>query len=125
MCQKAFGNFGAALVSVDVSHLVWTRGRPSAFRSSPVVVRGFCAKCGTPLFMREDGDPTIEMAIGTLDNPNAIGPLSEQSGIESKLHWFDGIPTLPAMTTADTRNPEDLARLKTLQHPDHDTEHWP
>jgi hypothetical protein len=125
MCQKAFGNFGAALVSVDASHVVWTRGRPSAFRSSPVVVRGFCAKCGTPLFMREDGDPTIEMAIGTLDNPNAIGPLNEQSGIESKLHWFDGIAKLPAVTTAETRKPEDLARLKTLQHPDHDTEHWP
>ena len=125
MCQKAFGNFGAALVTAEASRVVWTRGRPAGFRSSPVVVRGFCAKCGTPLFMREDGDPMIEIAIGTLDDPTVIGSMTEQSGIESKLHWFDAVAALPALKTAETRKPEDLALLNTLQHPDHDTELWP
>jgi hypothetical protein len=32
---------------------------------------------------------------------------------------------LPRQTTADYRTPEDLERLKSLQHPDHDTSEWP
>jgi hypothetical protein len=125
MCQKAFGSFGAALVSVAASDLVWTRGRPSEFRSSAIVARGFCSACGTPLYMHEDGDANYELAIGALDNPNAIAAMTEQSGIESKLAWFDAMFSLPRQATADYRTPEDLERLRSLQHPDHDTEHWP
>ena len=125
MCQKAFGNFGAALVSVDLAGFEWTRGKPAEFRSSAIVQRGFCPACGTPLYMREAGDSNIEMAIGTFDNPNAISAMTDQLGIESKVGWFDAMPALPAQTTADDRTPEDLARLASLQHPDHDTEHWP
>lgn len=125
MCQKAFGNFGAALVSIPAASLSWTRGKPAEFRSSAIVARGFCPACGTPLYMREDGDPNYEIAIGTLDDPNAIGPLTEQSGIESKVTWFDAMFGLPAQRTSDYRSAEDMQRLKSLQHPDYDTEHWP
>ena len=120
MCQKAFGNFGASLVSVAAADLSWTRGQPSEFRSSAIVARGFCSACGTPLYMREDGDPSYEIAIGTLDDPNAIGPMTEQSGMESKVSWFDGLASLPFQSTADYRTPEDLERLRSLQHPDHE-----
>lgn len=125
MCQKAFGNFGAALVSVPASNLTWTRGRPSLFRSSSIVGRGFCGACGTPLLMREDGDPNYEIAIGSLDDPNSAGSMTEQSGVESKVSWFDAMASLPARKTGDYRTPEDLQMLKSLQHPDCDTEHWP
>ncbi len=125
MCQKAFGNFGAALVSVAAEKLTWTRGKPAEFRSSAIVARGFCAACGTPLYMREDGDPNYEIAIGALDDPGAIAPLAEQSGIESKVSWFDGMRDLPRQATADYRSAGDLEKLRSLQHPDRDTEHWP
>ncbi len=125
MCQKAFGNFGAALVSVANADVAWTRGSPAEFRSSAIAARGFCKDCGTPFYMREDGDSNIDMAIGTLDNPSVIAPMTEQSGVESKVDWFDAMFSLPTQTTADYRTPEDLARLASLQHPDHDTEHWP
>jgi hypothetical protein len=125
MCQKAFGSWGAALVSVPAAGVVWTRGRPAEFRSSAIVARGFCAGCGTPLFMREDGDPNYEIAIGSLDNPNAISPMTEQAGVESKLVWFDAMSNLPRQKTSDYRTLEDLAKLRSLQHPDRDTDHWP
>ncbi len=124
MCQKAFGNFGAALVSVTAVDLAWTRGEAAVFRSSSIVSRGFCPACGTPLFMREDGDGNIEMAIGTLDNPNSVGPMAEQSGVESRVSWFDSIAGVPEQQTTDYRLPEETEKLKSLQHPDHDTEHW-
>jgi hypothetical protein len=124
MCQKAFGSFGAPLVSVPLAHFRWTRGEPGIFMSSPIVERGFCHDCGTPLFMLEHGHGVIEIAIGSLDNPAAAAP-SHVVGIESKLAWADSLPALPAHSTQEDRTPEDLAKLSSRQHPDHDTENWP
>ena len=124
MCQKAFGNWGAPLVPVPDERLTWTRGTPGEFRSSAIVARGFCRDCGTPLYMKEDGDPRYEIAMGTLDNPE-LAPPSHQVGIESELSWFGTLANLPRKRTEDDRTPEDLKRLKSLQHPDHDTETWP
>ena len=124
MCQKAFGSWGAALVSVPLDHFHWTRGRPGLFRSSAVVDRGFCGQCGTPLSMQEDGDRNIEIAIGSLDDPELAPPI-EQVGVESRLSWFARLPELPRHRTDEHRTPADLKRLKSRQHPDHDTEIWP
>ena len=48
MCQKAFGNYFAPLVTAKA--VEWTRGTPALFRSSNMARRGFCSACGTPLF---------------------------------------------------------------------------
>ncbi len=122
MCQKAFGAWGAALVSVPHDQFKWTRGIPGVFRSSSIVDRGFCAACGTPMFMREDGDPNIELAIGTLDDPADIPALSRQSAVESRLPWFSTMHNLPEERVSDYRTAEDIEKLKSRQHPDCDTE---
>jgi hypothetical protein len=123
MCQKAFGSWGAALVSLKAAEFVWTRGKPSEYRSSPPVARGFCAQCGTPLYMRDDGDENYEMAIGTLDDPDRTPP-TKQVGVESELKWFRSLAALPRQETGDYNSPEKLARYRSRQHPDHDTEAW-
>ncbi|MDE2445469.1 MAG: GFA family protein [Alphaproteobacteria bacterium] len=125
MCQKAFGSFGAVLTRVPFANFKWTRGKPATFQSSAHVARGFCASCGTPMFMFEDGDDFIDLATGTLDDPGIVKSLSHQIGIESKVIWFEQLHSLPHQTTAETRNPGDLPRLASFQHPDHDTAHWP
>ena len=100
MCQKAFGNAFAPLVTAP--GLTWVRGEPRQYRSSNKVSRGFCADCGTPITYQLDGfDP--EIAIATLDRPGELPPVI-QVGLESKLSWFDTLAELP------TRTPEDAAR---------------
>jgi hypothetical protein len=89
-----------------------------------VVARGFCQDCGTPLFMLEDDYGPIEIAVGSLDDPNAAAP-DHVVGVESKLIWADSLPGLPARRTEDDRTPQDLTKLRSLQHPDHDTADWP
>lgn len=125
MCQKAFGGPGAALLKVPVTSLRWTRGRPSEFRSSAIVARGFCSACGTPFYMLEDGDPNYELAACTLDHPERLPAPTHQNDAGSKLPWFDTIATLPSEATEETRSSADLVRLRSLQHPDHDTDTWP
>jgi hypothetical protein len=121
MCQKAFGSFGAVLMRIDLANFTWTRGQPSTFKSSAYVDRGFCNNCGTPMYMFEQSDTFIDLAVGTMDNPNAITSLQSQIGVESRVDWFKALHELPEARTDQTRDSSDLAKLKSLQHPDHDT----
>jgi len=123
MCQKAFGNFFAPLVSVREAKLEWTRGGPRRFQSSNHVKRGFCPQCGTPLtYEAPDG---VALAIGAFDHPEELGPRI-QWGIESKLPYADTLHTLPGKETMeDFASAEFLAQIVSYQHPDHDTDQWP
>ena len=101
MCQKAFGNAFAPLVTAR--GLRWLSGEPKRFRSSNKAQRGFCGDCGTPLTYEADGhDP--EIAIATLDDASAVGPVI-QVGLESRLPWCASLAELP------TRTPEEAERL--------------
>lgn len=123
MCQKAFGNFYAPLVTVNDGDFDWARGAPKYFQSSNHVRRGFCGNCGTPLtYEAPDG---TALAIAAFDHPEEISP-TIQWGTEAKLPYVDGIPKLPGEETmADQEAASFLARLVSYQHPDHDTETWP
>ncbi len=127
MCQKAVGNFFAALVSAPKETLTWTRGVPSRFQSSADVERGFCAQCGTPLFYDNIHWDEIGLMIGALDNPAAIIPISQDS-TESRMPWFHDIIKVPDKgTSEDIDGPERVEdiRASSRQHPDHDTPTWP
>jgi hypothetical protein len=115
MCQKAFGNAFAPLVTAK--GLRWLHGEPKRFRSSNKVSRGFCAECGTPLTYEPDGHPP-EIAILTLDQPVDVPPVI-QVGLEGRLPWTTGLATMP------TRTPEEEAKVASFygdivsrQHPD-------
>ena len=124
MCQKAFGSFYARLVSVDPGKLTWTRGTRALYRSSNQVRRGFCAACGTPLSYEPDVDAPA-LAIGAFDHPEALPPVI-QYGIEGKLPYADGIPSLKTRSTESTADAAPyLADIVSYQHPDHDTGEWP
>jgi hypothetical protein len=71
-----------------------------------------------------DGENSIELAMGTFDRAELIGPFRSQTGIESRVPWFFGMEDLPARTTSEGRTAEDMDKLKSLQHPDADTLDW-
>ncbi len=127
MCQKAVGNFFAALVSTGKSELTWTRGTPARFRSSADVERGFCSNCGTPLFFDTLHSDDIGLMIGALDHPQDVKPISQDS-IESRMPWFGEITAVPESGTSEELDgPERVANVaaSNRQHPDYDTEKWP
>ena len=125
MCQKAVGNIFAALVATPDEALHFTRGTPSTFASSAQAVRGFCAKCGTPLFYRGTSGRT-NLTIGSLDNPGDFPPKTE-IGIEARVCWFEGLPNVRDDGITEKTGQQDWAadiRASNRQHPDHDTENW-
>ena len=116
MCQKAFGNFYAPLVSVEPGTLVWTKREPKRFQSSNHVGRGFCETCGTPLtYEAPDG---IALAIGAFDDPAAVLPV-KAFGTEAKISYVDRLHELPGEhTEEDAANNAYLADIVPYQHPD-------
>ena len=75
----------------------WTRGTLSIFKSSNMVERGFCRDCGTPLTYSFVSTGHVDVAINSLDDPEAMPP-TRQFDVESKVSWVDGIHTLRAST---------------------------
>jgi hypothetical protein len=120
MCQKAVAGPFAVLAEVPWSQFAWTRGSPSAFRSSSRVLRDFCPSCGTPLSYRKCDGPIIELLTGAFDDPGRVAPTYED-GVESKLEWLERLAALPGKPTTDNVGPQTAAAVTSYQHPDHDT----
>ena len=119
MCQKASGAPFASFADIEKSDFTWTRGTPSAFRSSSIAERDFCPACGTPLSFRRIDGPRIEIMTGAFDRPDRVIP-TQQFGTESRLGWVVGIANLPSQTTLQTYGAERLNGIVSRQHPDHD-----
>jgi hypothetical protein len=117
MCQKATGGLFGAFIGVPHADLRWTRGTPSAFRSSEAIDREFCRDCGTPLTFRQLDKDRVSVTIGSLDEP-ARADISHQWGVESTTPAFASLSSLPGTTTEASMPPERLARRASRQHPD-------
>lgn len=126
MCQKATGNFFAALVGVPRAAFTWTRGAPATFASSDPVTRGFCRDCGTPLTYDYRTSAHLNITTGSLDNPAALPP-KIQFGIEARMPWFASVPGQPDDGPTEMTMAGAVAAIRASdhQHPDHETTHWP
>jgi hypothetical protein len=100
MCRKATGGPYACLLSIPRGAIAWTGASPTVYRSSPLASRGFCGRCGSPLFYDGDGEVDLSVTVGSLDNPAAVRP-DHHYGIESRLAWVDAGPGLPGRETEE------------------------
>jgi hypothetical protein len=74
-CRRAAGATPVAWGTFAISRFRVTRGELARFRSSPPVVRGFCAQCGTALTYAHSARPDeIDVTLASLDDPNALAP---------------------------------------------------
>ena len=119
MCQKASAAPFASLADIRNEDFAWTRGKPSAFQSSSIAERDFCAACGTPLSYRRIGGTRIEIMTGAFDRPDRLVP-TLQFGTESRLGWVATIVNLPSKTTLQNYGADKISGVVSSQHPDHD-----
>jgi hypothetical protein len=87
-CRLATGAPVAAWVMVPRDGLVFDRGTPVGFASSPGKRRTFCGQCGTSLTYACDDRPgSIDIHTATLDDPDAFEPARE-TFVEEKVAWM-------------------------------------
>ncbi len=99
LCQRSTGAPVLAWASFRSDAFTWLAGEPSVFHSSERGLRDFCGNCGTQILFREPGSPTLDVNLGSLDDPAAIEP-QYHSFIESRIPWFDTADDLPRHTGA-------------------------
>lgn len=97
MCRKAhgaaFGTYG--LVKAGDFRIVSGADRITRYRSSPGVVRTFCARCGSTLQWLRDSKPDIvDIALGVIDGDPGVRP-SSHIFVASKAPWYDITDNLP------------------------------
>ena len=97
MCQRATGGVAAALKQVARDGLVWEH-EPDRYRSSPIAQRAFCRACGTPLTWEGDGDDSVDLTVGSFDDPSRLTPVV-QTGIESRHDAWSDTRGLRALRT--------------------------
>jgi hypothetical protein len=94
MCQLAFGNTRAAYLNLFKAQVQWLKEAPAYYASSKIARRGFCANCGTPLSFEFLDSDSMDLSVGSLDDPTAVTPL-EHFAVETRVegwHADDGLP---------------------------------
>ena len=74
MCQRASGSAFMPLLFVDKDALTVIRGEPRAFQSSATLIRHFCPKCGSPVFVERTSSDRYGILVGALDDPSFYEP---------------------------------------------------
>jgi hypothetical protein len=94
-CQLNSGSPAMAFASVPVTDYVVEQGEVATVRSSDFGHRGFCARCGTPLYMRVDHQPeTVDFSVATLDQPDRVPP-GFHIFYASRIAWAEAGDDLP------------------------------
>ena len=75
ICQRSTGAPVVAWLTVASDAFAWTKGAPTAYRSSQEAERLFCPACGTQLVFREPAEPhLLDVTLASLDDPEAVRP---------------------------------------------------
>ena len=95
MCQKLSGATVLPWASFATNAFSYTEGHPKIYSSSAHGQREFCADCGSQIAFRPtDNGATLEINVGTLDDPDAVTP-QYHIWCASQVSWFDTADDLP------------------------------
>jgi hypothetical protein len=94
-CRRATGAPMVAWGTVARGNLRITRGTLAAHRSSPPVLRGLCAACGTCISYGHDARAAeIDVTLASLDEPARLAPRMHV-WVADKLPWVRIADDLP------------------------------
>ncbi len=101
-CRRAAGASMVAWGTFASEAFHITRGELTEYRSSPPVLRGFCAACGGALTYRHEARAgEIDVTLACLDEAASLAP-QVHVWVGEKLPWVviaDGLPQFVAETT--------------------------
>ena len=86
-CRRATGGASVAWITFPEDVVVFTRGEPATYSSSPGVTWMFCRNCGTLVAYRRESRPgEIDLTTASLDEPDGFAPEVE-IWTRDKLSW--------------------------------------
>lgn len=106
LCRATTGAPVVAWCSVEAMNFRFTQGFPRNYRSTPRGMRTFCAKCGTQLTFREDGETCIDVTTASLDDPNAEA-VSPETRPTREANFPGWVARMHCLTSAPQGNMND------------------
>jgi len=100
MCRRAHAAPAVAWAMFQDSQVSFVNGQPATWASSPEARRGFCRACGTQISFTATFLPgLIDIAIGSLDNPEGMPPTLHiwESRRLPWVHFADDLPRYPEL----------------------------
>lgn len=95
LCRRASGAAFVSWATFPIRRFSFTSGTPARYDSSDIAFRQFCPACGTQLTFQFHVSPeSIDITLGSLDNPQSIAPL-DHIWTRSQIPWIrlaDGLP---------------------------------
>ncbi|WP_438959400.1 GFA family protein [Nereida sp.] len=91
-CRKQSGHYWAAGQVSDTG--ISITGAVSWFASSQTAQRGFCPTCGSVLFWKLAGEPSVSFSLGAIDGPTQ-GQLDEHIHVGAKGDYYTIADDLP------------------------------
>ncbi|WP_019528778.1 GFA family protein [Dasania marina] len=96
MCRKFHGAAFASYGSIAPANFKWLRGEQAlkSYTASNGTIRQFCQHCGSSLTFTSKSQPTIELALGSLDVDITQRPVAHIF-TAYKANWYsitDGLP---------------------------------
>jgi hypothetical protein len=102
-CRRSAGATPVAWGTVDVSRFRVTKGSLASTKSSPPVVRSFCADCGTLLTYTHAARPShVDFTLASLDEPASVKP-ERHIWVSDRVAWTpleDGLPQFSGWASA-------------------------
>jgi hypothetical protein len=98
MCQRATGGVSIAFKNVRKDAVKWLEVDPDWYASSPIAQRPFCSACGTPLGFAYPGSETMDLTVGSFDQPGAFRPVHHFGAEGIHETWLD-VSDLPRYRT--------------------------
>lgn len=93
-CKRSVGGPFVTWAVFSLKDLRYVKEKPKIHLTDQKVERGFCDTCGSSIFYHRIEDDTIDIAVGTLDDPNAVKP-SKHIWDSRRISWVkmdDGLP---------------------------------
>ncbi len=104
-CKKHSGGPCLSFVHFPKKGFTWTTVEPNKYRSSKYAKRGFCGECGSTISMHEEVlADRVQVALGSLDNPNAVTP-DDHVWCSSRVTWFEQADDLPKFDQSSSAVP--------------------
>jgi len=90
-CRRQTGAPVAAYAGFESGKVEWNGAKPSVYGSSPGVMRGFCGRCGSPVYYQGARWPgETHLHLGLFDKPDIV-PTKEAFPGE-RLPWLHLMP---------------------------------
>ena len=106
MCRHATGGVSIAFRGIRKADVAWTTRAPDYYASSPIARRGFCSACGTPLTFEFPDSETMDLTIGSFDDPARFRPVHNYAA-ESILPAWQETSHLPGIRSEDNPSVAD------------------